>query len=85
MIELMTRHPRSVGETYGEHMATAFSFAAALMLASLACLVHGLLPFLCQSTASRRVRALSERMSRRAAAGTSPSAAAPTGIADARA
>ena len=86
MIELMTRHPRSVGESYGEHMIAAWSFAGGLMLAAVACFLHGLLPFLCQSTASRRVTALHARMSRRGAAAASATGApVPIGVADARA
>lgn len=82
MIELMTRHPRSVGETYGEHMIAAWSFAGGLLVAALACFLHGLLPFLCQSSASRRVNRLHARMSRRGGAAAS---APPAGVADARA
>ena len=67
MLDFMTRHPRSVGESYGEHLLAAWSFAAGLMLAALACFVHGLLPFLCQSSASRRVDRLHAQMSRRTA------------------
>lgn len=67
MMDLLIRHPRSVGETYGEHLATAWSFSAALFAASLVCLVHGLLPFLFQATASRAIERLHRRMSRRAA------------------
>lgn len=59
---LFTAHPASVGETYLEHMGVAFSFAAAMVGAGLACFVHGLLPFLFTSTGSRTIAALHERM-----------------------
>jgi len=66
-----TKHPNEVGETYGEHFMVATSFGMAMILAGLACLVHGLLPFLFTSTGSRTIKRLHERMvvaRRRAAA-----------------
>jgi hypothetical protein len=67
MLDLMTRHPRAVGETYGEHLAVAWSIAAALMAAGFACLIHGLLPFAFETTASRAIARLHGRNSQRAA------------------
>ena len=57
-----TEHPRDVGETYGEHFVTATGFGMAMLLGGLACMVHGVLPFLCTSTGSRTIRRLHERM-----------------------
>ena len=57
-----TKHPREVGETYGEHFTVATSFGFAMLRGGLACLVHAVLPFLCTSTGSRTIRALHERM-----------------------
>ncbi len=62
VFELFTRHPESVGETYGEHLEVAASFAGRLFMASLACLVHALLPFLFERTASRTVHTLHGEM-----------------------
>ncbi|MEQ8603509.1 MAG: DUF6356 family protein [Marivibrio sp.] len=59
---LFTEHPASVGESYGEHMGQALSFAGGCFLAGLACLIHALLPFACVKTGSRRIAALYERM-----------------------
>ena len=42
---LFTTHPATVNETYGEHWRTANSFAGALFVGSLVCLVHAWLPF----------------------------------------
>jgi len=67
MLELMTRHPRAVGETYGQHLAAAWSIAATLLAASFACLIHGLLPFTFQTTASRSIGRLHNRISQRTA------------------
>lgn len=59
---LLTDHPASVGETYWEHQINAWTFALKLLLAAAACGVHGLLPFLFERTASRRVEELHELM-----------------------
>lgn len=64
MLDLFSRHPRTVGETYGEHMGMAFSFGGELIAAGAACLVHGLFPFLFETTASRAVARLDKRMRR---------------------
>src|SRR3546814_6685085 len=46
---LFTRHPASVGESYFQHMASSFSFAAAMLRGALAALVHGIFPFFFRS------------------------------------
>ncbi len=62
---LFTSHPQTVGETYFGHMAFALWFASRLMMAAGAALVHALLPFMFETTASRIVRELYERTSKR--------------------
>ena len=57
-----TEHPASVGESYGEHLLMAVSFGARMICAGLACLLHGLLPFLFVRTGSRTITELNERM-----------------------
>ena len=64
---LFTDHPAMVGETYGEHMHTALSFAGPLAKAAAAALVHAFLPFCCTTTASETVKGLYARMTRRCA------------------
>jgi Family of unknown function (DUF6356) len=59
---LFTAHPASVGETYGEHFASATYFSRQLLVAAAACFVHALLPFLFEKTASSILRRLHERM-----------------------
>lgn len=77
MLASFTRHPRSVGESYGQHMGVAWSFGFTLIGAGLACLVHGLLPFAFERTGSRTVRALNERLTNRNARADGSFAAAP--------
>lgn len=57
-------HPAAVGETYVQHMGSAFGFGTRMMLGGLACLVHGLLPFLFTATGSRTIVLLHDRMIR---------------------
>jgi len=57
-----TEHPDSVGESYLEHLGTASVFGVRLLIAGLACLVHGLLPFLFEKTSSRTIAKLHHRM-----------------------
>ena len=55
-------HPASVGETYGEHLVAASGFGLSMILGGLACLVHGLFPFLFLRTGSSTIARLHERM-----------------------
>jgi hypothetical protein len=59
---LFTHHPASVGETYWQHLGAAWGFSWRMMLASLACLVHALLPFLFEKTGSQAITRLHDRM-----------------------
>lgn len=61
LLRLMTDHPASVDETYFEHLAFAARFAGVLFAAGAAALIHAVLPFLFERTASRLVRDLYER------------------------
>ena len=69
MFERFAHHPQSVGETYGEHLGAAWRFAFVLLGAGLAGLVHGLLPFAFEHTASGAVQRLNARMIARRASG----------------
>lgn len=59
---LFIDHPRSVGETWAEHFRVATGFGVMLGIASLACLVHALVPGLCRATGSRIITGLHDRM-----------------------
>lgn len=76
-----TDHPATVGETYWQHLTAASGFSWRLMAASLACLVHALLPFLFVKTGSRAITELHERMvasrQRQAERAAPPAAARP--------
>ena len=67
MLKAFTDHPRTVGESYLEHLRMAWGFAGGMALGALCCFVHGLLPFALTTSGSRRIGELHERMiSRRA-------------------
>ncbi len=59
---LLTRHPASVGETYWQHLRCAWGFSLHMLIGAVACLIHGVLPFLFEHTASDRIRQLHEKM-----------------------
>lgn len=59
---LFLDHPRSVGESYLQHMGMAASFGWAMLRASGACFVHALVPGLCRTTGSTIIRQLHGRM-----------------------
>lgn len=63
--QLFTRHPASVNESYFEHLCFAAGFSIQLLLAAVAALIHSLLPFLFETTASRIVDGLHARIHRR--------------------
>jgi hypothetical protein len=61
-LRVFTKHPTTVNETYTEHLCSAWSFGFRMLGASLACILHGIFPFLFVTTGSSTIRALYERM-----------------------
>lgn len=62
---LFLSHPRSVGESYGEHARTAARFGMAMVLGGVACMIHALVPALFPRAASDRVKRLYGQMKAR--------------------
>ncbi|WP_293903364.1 putative sulfate exporter family transporter [Phenylobacterium sp.] len=62
MIKAFKQHPETVGESYLEHLGSAWGYAATMAAGAVACLLHGLFPFAFQASGSRRIRELHERM-----------------------
>jgi hypothetical protein len=62
IIRAFTAHPASVGESYFEHLFRAVYFGVRMVFAGIACLVHGVLPFLFVRTGSRAIAELNDRM-----------------------
>jgi hypothetical protein len=53
-----TAHPTQVGESYLEHGLFACRYGAKMTLGGIAAFLHGLMPFLFQTTGSRITREL---------------------------
>lgn len=62
LAKLLTEHPASVGESYREHLVHASGFGVRMVIGGLACILHGLLPFLFVRTGSKQVAVLHDRM-----------------------
>jgi len=52
MIEPLLEHPKSIGEGYLMHMFFAWLYSFGFFYAGAVCFIHGIFPFLFQSTAS---------------------------------
>ncbi len=52
---LLLDHPRSVGETYFEHMRASLTTAGRLGVAAGACVVHAIVPGWCTTTGSTAI------------------------------
>ena len=61
VLNIFTAHPASVDETFGEHFFFAMTFACLLFAAAGAALVHAILPFMFEKTASKIVAKLYHR------------------------
>ncbi len=59
---IFTNHPATVNETFLQHMKFALGFSFWLGVASMAALVHAIIPALCETTASRILKRLHVRI-----------------------
>ena len=59
-----TAHPRDVGESYVEHALFACRYGLKMVAGGVAAVVHGLFPFLFQTTGSRITRELNALLER---------------------
>lgn len=64
-MNIFTAHPARVGESYLGHMVVALSFAFWLAVAAGAALVHAVLPWMFERTASDIILRLHGKMVRR--------------------
>lgn len=55
-MKLLTKHPNEYDLTYLQHLVVAVKFSIKLFLASVALLIHSVLPFLFVHTASKTVK-----------------------------
>lgn len=61
-LNAFTEHPASVNENYAEHLGSAWRFAFTMIAAGIACLLHGVFPFLFVTTGSSTISELHARM-----------------------
>ena len=59
---LITDHPASVNETYGQHFSAAAGFGIRMIWGGIVCLVHAILPGVYCTKASEMIGELHERM-----------------------
>ena len=57
-----TAHPHNIGESYWQHLWHASVFAGYMLIGSIACFIHALLPFLFEKTASNYLFKMTETM-----------------------
>ena len=72
LTRLFRDHPHSVDETYVEHMGVAFSFSLRLFKAAFCAFAHGIVPGVCETSASRAIRELHAEMANRHAPAGQP-------------
>ncbi len=60
-----TRHPREIGESYFHHLAHASRSGLRLIGSGIACLIHGVFPFLFVHTASDTVKDMHKGIAKR--------------------
>jgi hypothetical protein len=64
-MHIFTKHPASIGESYGEHLRAAFGLGMAMIGAGFCCLVHAIVPALFVRTGSEAIEDLHRRMKKR--------------------
>ena len=65
MINIFTKHPEEVGETYLEHMYNAVRYSLTFLLLFFVALIHSIFPFLFTKTASCVVQEMAKHMEER--------------------
>jgi hypothetical protein len=60
MIKKSKQHLKSVNENYFEHMLIAYKVSYNMLYGSLLALIHGLIPGLFQTSASKKIKELYE-------------------------
>ena len=65
MINIFTKHPEEVGETYFEHMYNALRYSVTFLLLFFVALIHSILPFLFTKTASCVIQEMARHIEKR--------------------
>tara|TARA_R110000824_G_scaffold58922_1_gene158881 strand:- start:523 stop:765 length:243 start_codon:yes stop_codon:yes gene_type:complete len=64
MIKKFTKHPSEQGETYFQHMLSAWRMVYLLKELEIKCLIHSVLPFLYTDAVSSKIECLSKMANR---------------------
>ena len=64
-MNIFTKHPKEVGETYLEHMYNALRYSLTFLFLCMVALIHSIFPFLFTKTASCVVQAMADHMKER--------------------
>lgn len=51
-MDLFTKHPESIGETYWQHCYAACIMGGKMIVGGIACILHAIFPFIFEKTAS---------------------------------
>ena len=62
LIDKFLEHPREQKETYFEHLKHAFKCGVLLGIASIACLIHSLIPFAFKKTATNISKSVNSKV-----------------------
>ena len=65
MINIFTKHPKEVGETYLEHMVNALRYSLTFLFLFVVAFIHAILPFLFTRTASCVVQEMADHIKKR--------------------
>ena len=63
--KIFLNHPRSVGESYIQHMGAAFRFGVLLFVAGLAACIHAIFPCLFETAASDIIKKINDEIKNR--------------------
>ena len=61
-----TEHPAEAGESYGQHLLFTVGMAFRLIVCSFVLIIHGIFPFMCCHSASRKMKKCQSVMAERA-------------------
>lgn len=64
-MNIFTKHPQSIGETYWQHLCAAMTFGGKMIIAGLGCVIHAIFPFIFSKTASNANLNLTQRFLKR--------------------
>lgn len=56
LLQAFTAHPAEAGESYGAHLWFTLKMAGHLVACAVLLVIHGLFPFLCTHSASKRMQ-----------------------------